>query len=165
MKSLRIPLAFTLGLCVLLVIFPGVRSTAQEKVGGKLKAEDVLKDWVFPKVEVQGPYWPRNDNAAGGYPDLANQGFAPKEPMEKVWKFYADKCGHKGQFPGQGAGIRDGTGNEKARYLMNFSGGNQRHKAYRCTFAYNTDRYTVFVELASGWEDQSTGVEVTVGTR
>jgi hypothetical protein len=85
--------------------------------------------------------------------------------MEKVWKHYGDKCGHKGKFPGQGANIRDGTGNKKARYLMNFSGGSQGNKAYRCTFAYKTDRYTVFVELVSGWEDQSTLVQVTVGTR
>jgi hypothetical protein len=49
--------------------------------------------------------------------------------------------------------------------MMNFSGGSNRSKAYRCTVAYNTDRYTVFVELGSGWEDQSTGVEVTVGVR
>jgi hypothetical protein len=48
---------------------------------------------------------------------------------------------------------------------MSFSGGSERNKTYRCTFAYNTDRYTVFIELASGWEDQSTGAQVTAGTR
>jgi hypothetical protein len=159
---MRIPVC-----CALALAFDGLCSSAQEKVGDKVKAEDVLKEWVFPKADVQGPYWPRNDKDTKqiGYTDLACQSFAPKEPMEKVWKFYADKCGHTGKFPGPGGVVRDGTGIDKARYLMSFSGGSERSKAYRCTFAYNTDRYTVFVELASGWEDQSTGVEVTVGTK
>jgi hypothetical protein len=150
-----------------LLAFPGLRSPAGDKVGDKLKAEDVLQEWVFPKVDVQGPYWPRNgkDAKEGKHADLASQSFAPKEPMEKVWKHYADKCGHKGKFPGPGAGVRDGAADGKARYLMSFSGGSERNKTYRCTFAYHTARYTVFVELASGWGDQSTGAQVTVGTR
>jgi hypothetical protein len=164
---MRIPVCRALGLCALLLAFPGLRSPAEDKVGEKLKAEDVLTEWVFPKADVQGPYWPRNDKDTkeGKHADLASQSFEPKQPMEKVWQHYADKCGHKGKFPGPGAGVKDGAGNNKARYLMNFSGGSERNKAYRCTFAYNTDRYTVFIELASGWEDKSTGVEVTVGIR
>ena len=167
MRSMRILVCCALSVCAFLLAFLGLRSSAQDKVGDKLKAEDMLKEWVFPKAKVQGPYWPRNDKDTkqAGHTDLASQSLAPKEPMEKVWKYYADKCDHKGKFPGPGAGVRDGTGNEKARYLMSFSGGSQRNKTYRCTFAYNTDRYTVFVELASGWEDQSTAVQVTVGTK
>jgi hypothetical protein len=147
-----------LGLCALLLSFAGPRSSAEDKLGDKPKAEDVLKDWAFPKADALGPYWPRKDNDPKelGHADLASQSFAPKEPMEKVWKFYADKCGHKGKFPGPGGSSGDGTGNEKARYLMTFLGGANHNKVYRCTFAYNTDRYMVFVELASGWEDQST---------
>ena len=167
MRSVRNLVRCAFGLSGLLLAFPALRSPAEDRVGDRRKAEDVLQEWVFPRADVQGPYWPRKDNDARElkHPDLASQSFAPKEPMEKVWKHYAEKCGHKGKFPGPGAGVRDGTGNDKARYLMNFSGGSERNKTYRCTFAYNTDRYTVFVELASGWEDQSTGVEVTVGTR
>ena len=167
MRSMRIPVCCALGLCGILLAFHGLRSPAEDKVGDKLKAEDVLKEWVFPKADVQGPYWPRNDKDAkeGKHADLASQSFEPKESMEKVWKHYADKCGHKGKFPGPGAGVKDGAGDDKARYMMNFSGGSERSKTYRCTFAYNTDRYTVFVELASGWEDHSTGAQVTVGTR
>jgi hypothetical protein len=165
---MRIPVCCALGLCAFVLAFLGMRSPAQDKGGDKRKAEDVLKEWVFPKADVVATYLPRNDAKDAkelGHADLASQLLVPKEPMEKVWKYYADKCGHKGKFPGPGAGVRDGTGNNKARYLMNFSGGSNRSKAYRCTFAYNTDRYTVFVELGSGWEDQSTGVEVTVGVR
>jgi hypothetical protein len=164
---MRIRVCCVLGLCALLLAIQGLRSPAEDQVGDKLKAEDVLKEWVFPKAEVQGPYWPRKDNDAKElkHADLASQWFAPKESMDKVWKYYADKCGHKGKFPGPGAGVKDGAGNNKARYLMNFSGGSERNKTYRGTFAYNTDRYTVFIELASGWEDESTGVQVTVGTR
>jgi len=167
MRPLRTRVRYALGLCALLLAFQGLRSPAQDKVTGRLKAEDVLKEWAFPKADVQGPYWPRGgkDTKEVGHADLASQSFAPKEPMEKVWKYYADKCGHKGKFPGPGAGVRGGTGNGKARYLMNFSGGSEGNKTYRCTFAYNTARYTVFVELASGWGDKSTGVQVTVGTR
>jgi hypothetical protein len=167
MKSMRIPVGCAVGLCALLLALRGQRSPTEEKDGPKLKAEDVLKEWVFPKAEVHGPYWPRNDKDAKelGHADLASQSLAPQESMEKVWKYYADKCGHKGKFPGPGVGVREGTGNEKARYLMNFSGGADGNKAYRCTFTYNTDRYTVFIELGSGWQDPSTGVQVTVGTR
>ena len=167
MKSMRIPVLCTLGVCAVLLAFLGFRSPVRDRVVDKPKAEGLLKEWVFPRADVQGPYWPRGgkDTKEVGHADLASQSFAPKEPMEKVWKYYADKCGHKGNFPGLGAGVRDGTGNSEARYLMNFSGGSERTKTYRCTFAYNTDRYTVFVELTSGWEDQSTAVEVTLGTK
>jgi hypothetical protein len=165
MKSMRIPVCCALGLCALLLALQGLRSSARDKAGDTLKAEDVLKEWGFPKADVQGPYWPRNDKDTMEHADLANQSLTAKESMENVWKYYAEKCGHKGKFPGPGAGVRDGTSNEKGHYLMNFSGGSQRAKAYRCTFAFNTHRYTVFVELTSGWEDQSTAVQVTVGTR
>ena len=167
MRSMRIPVCCALGLCALLLVLQGLRSPAEDKVGDKPKAEDVLNGWGFPKADVQGPYWPRNDKDTkeGKYADLASQSFEPKEPMEKVWEHYADKCGHKGKFPGPGTGVTHGAGDDKARYLMNFSGGSERNKTYRCTFAYNTDRYTVFIELASGWEEESTGVQVTVGTR
>ena len=167
MKSMRIPLLCTLGVCAVLLAFLGFRSPVRDRVVDKPKAEGLLKEWVFPRADVQGPYSPRNDQDTKevGYSDLASQCLAPAEPMEKVWKFYADKCGHKGNFPGPGAGVRDGTGNSEARYLMNFSGGSERTKTYRCTFAYNTDRCTVFVELTSGWQDQSTAVEVTLGTK
>jgi hypothetical protein len=158
---MRILASSALGVFALSVAFQGMSSPAQEKGGRKLKAEDVLKEWVFPEAEVHGPNWPRDDEHA----DLANAWFAPKEPMEKVWKYYAGRCGHKGKFPGPGAGSRAGTGNDKARYLMTCSGGSNRSKTYRCTFAYNTGRYMVFVELASDWEGESTAVEVTVGTR
>jgi hypothetical protein len=156
-----------LGLCGLLLAFFSRHSPAGDKVGDKPKAEDVLKEWGFPKADGLGPYWPRNDKDAkeGKHADLASQYFEPKEPMEKVWKYYADKCDHEGKFPGTGAGTKDGTGNEKRRYMMDFSGGSQHSKVYRCTFVYNTERYTVFVQLVSGWEDQSTGVYVTAGTR
>lgn len=165
MRSMRVPVWCALGLCVLLLAFQGLRSSARDKAGDKVKAEDVLKEWVFPKADVQGPYWPRSDKDFK-HADLASQSLAPEQPMEKVWKYYADKCGYKNKFPGPGAAVRDGTGDEKARYLMNFLGGGAEHnKTYRCTFTYNTDRYTVFVELASGWEDRSTAVQVTVGTR
>jgi hypothetical protein len=164
---MRTLVCFASYLCGLLLAFQGLRSPADDKVGDKREAEDVLQEWVFPKADVQGPYWPRKDNDAKElkHADLASQSFAPKEPMEKVWKHYADKCGHKGKFPGPGACVKDGAGNDTARYLMTFSGGSEASKMYRCIFAYNTDRYTVFIELASGWEAQSTGVEVTVGTR
>jgi hypothetical protein len=165
MRSMRILVWCALGLSALLLAVQGLRSSARDKAGDTLKAEDVLKEWGFPKADVQGPYWPRNDKDTKEHADLANQALTAKEQMEKVWKYYADKCGHKGKFPGPGAGVRDGTGTSKARYLMNFSGGCEGHKAYRCTFAYHTDRYTVFVELSSGWADQSTGVQVTVGTK
>jgi hypothetical protein len=168
MRPMRISVCCALGLCALFLAFQGLRSSAQEKVGGKQKAVDVLKEWEFPKAEVHGPYWPRTDDKVAkelAHLDLANQWQAPKEPMERVWKYYADKCGHKGKFPGPGAAHRAGTGNEKARYLMNFAGGSNRSQSYRCTFAYNTDRYMVFVHLVSSWEDQVTSVDVTVGTR
>lgn len=165
MSSLRIPVCCGLGLCALLLAVNGLRSSAQDKGADKLKAEDVLKEWVFPKADVHGRFWPRNEKDPKGHADLATQWLASKEPMEKVWKYYADKCGHTKKFPGAGAVIIDGSGNEKSRYLMNFSGGSEGNKAYRCSFAYNTDRYTVFVELASGWKDQSTAVHVTIGTR
>jgi hypothetical protein len=139
------------------------RSQHEQKVEARQR-------YFFPfisKADVQGPYWPRNDKDTkeGKHADLASQSFEPEQPMEKVWQHYADKCGHKRKFPGPGAGVKDGAGNNKARYLMNFSGGSERNKTYRCTFGYNTDRYTDFIELASGWEDKSTGVEVTVGIR
>jgi hypothetical protein len=164
MNSIRIASSCLIGLVIALW---GSSAAAQEKAGPKLKVEVVLKEWFLPKADVQGPFWPRKEKGSGdiAYTDMASQSLGAKEPMEKVWRFYADKCGHKGKFPGQGAGVRDGTGNEKARYLMSFSGGSERNKAYRCTFAYNTDRYTVFVEVASGWDEPSTGVHVTVATR
>ena len=167
MVPMRSPLHCAVGLCALLVAFQSLRSQAQDKVGDKPKAEDVLKEWAYPKVDVQGPYWPKNDadGKEGRHADLASQSLAPPDPMEKVWKHYAEKCGHKGKFPGPGTVTRDGSGTEKSRCLMNFSGGSERNKAYRCTFAYNTDRHTVFVELVSGWDDKSTSVQVTVGTR
>jgi hypothetical protein len=160
MSRIRIASTSLIALCIAL---SGVNSLAQENAGPNLKAEHVLKEWVFPKAEAQGPFSPRGDKAPAT--DLASQSLGAKEPMAKVWKYYADKCGHKEKFPGKGAGVRDGTGNTKARYLMNFSGGSERAKAYRCTFAYNTDRYTVFVEIASGWDDPTTGIELTVATR
>lgn len=122
MRSMRVPVWCALGLCVLLLAFQGLRSSARDKAGDKVKAEDVLKEWVFPKADVQGPYWPRSDKDFK-HADLASQSLAPEQPMEKVWKYYADKCGYKNKFPGPGAAVRDGTGDEKARYLMNFLGG------------------------------------------
>ena len=88
MRSMRAPVCCALGLCGLLLAFPGLRLPAEDKVGDKRKAEDVLQEWAFPKADVQGPYWPRDgkDAKEGKHADLASQSFAPKEPMEKVWK-------------------------------------------------------------------------------
>src|SRR5262249_19231021 len=133
MRSMRIPVRCALGLCALSLAFQGLRSPAEDKVGDKRKAQDVLQEWGFAKADLRGPVRPRNGKDARDpkHADLASQSFAPKEPMEKVWQHYADKCSHKGKFPGPGAGVKDGACNDKARFLINFSGGSERNKTYR----------------------------------
>ena len=130
-------------------------SAAQGPTTTKPHADVIASQWRFPgALEAGITSHPTN-------PILQLEEYAVKQPLGKVWKFYAEKCGFDKEYKEDVVYQTQGKNAEGGLFIVHDRILNGRRWGY---FAYNTKQYTVSVFIVPVPDDpKSTSIAVTVG--
>ena len=144
----------------LLVAVIAVASMSESRASNDPKAQrprsdEVAEQWRFPgALEAGISNHPTN-------PTLQLEDYVIKQPLGKVWEFYAQKCGYDKPYREAEGHEVHGKNKDGGLYIVHDRFLDGRRWTY---FAYNTDRFTVAVTIIPAPENQNaTSIAVTVG--
>jgi len=133
--------------------------------GTKPDAEKVLSAWAAPGAPEGSAARRTVSPPLDGYDDLAQQEYAVEQPFQKVWEFYATKCGEKKQYK-PGLTLISGGGDKNARYLLTLRQDAKVPENGWCQFAVHADAFWIVVELHSpDTQKNRTSVTLIAGAR